>query len=171
MTRLGSSGPRLVAVSLAASLALVLAYLALGGASYQPSVVADPCEARDWRDPEGLDEVAEQFTLSALDGAACELRVTREWLAVALATESGRAELVEELGIERSELEDAVQAGLGRAIDDAEDAGALGPFVAAPLREVVSRLPIDEAAAVIADARDFLDDARGMLEDARQLLG
>ena len=68
---------RAVAAAAAVSLALVAAYLALGGASYAPAKVADPCASRDWRDP-GLSEVAEQIVLSALDGAACELGVTRE---------------------------------------------------------------------------------------------
>jgi hypothetical protein len=56
---------RAVAAAAAVSLALVAAYLALGGASYAPAKVADPCASRDWRDPGGLSEVAEQIVLSA----------------------------------------------------------------------------------------------------------
>ena len=76
----------LVAIALAAAVALPGVYLAAGGSSYAPAKVADPCQTRPWRDPEGLDQIAEQFSLSALDGAACELGVSREALARALAT-------------------------------------------------------------------------------------
>ena len=69
---------RAIAWSVAATLALVLTYLALGGASYAPAKVADPCATRDWRNPQGLEAVGEQIVLSGLDGAACELGVSRE---------------------------------------------------------------------------------------------
>jgi len=52
---------RTIAGALAVSLALVAAYLALGGASYAPAKVADPCAPRDWRLPQGFQEVAEQM--------------------------------------------------------------------------------------------------------------
>ena len=87
--------------AIGASALLVVAYLALGGGDYEPTAVADPCAAREWRDPEGIEESAEQFALSALDGAACELGVSRETLAVALATPESRAEFAAEYGVER----------------------------------------------------------------------
>jgi hypothetical protein len=74
---------RAIACSAAAVLILVGAYLALGGASYAPAKVADPCAPRDWRNPQGLQAVAEQIVLSALDGAACELHVSREEIVLA----------------------------------------------------------------------------------------
>jgi hypothetical protein len=151
------SGRWLVGGALVASIALVAAYLAAGGASYEPTAVADPCQPREWRSPEGVEEAAEQFTLSALDGAACELGVSRETLAVALATDEGREEFAAEYGIDDEELEAAVQAGLGRAVDDAERAGALNPLVASGLRAVVTNLPVDEAIALINDASEIFD--------------
>ena len=69
---------------------LVGAYLAAGGGGYEPTPVADPCAPREWTSPEGVEEIAQQFFLSALDGAACELGVSRETLAAALATEESR---------------------------------------------------------------------------------
>ena len=81
---------RAIAWSAVAAVALVVAYLALGGASYAPAQVADPCVARDWRDPQGLEEVAEQIALSGLDGAACELGVSREEMVLALANSESR---------------------------------------------------------------------------------
>ncbi len=155
MSRSESGGAlALIAVALAASLGLVVAYLALGGAGYAPSPVQDPCAPREWRAPDGVEESAEQFTLSALDGAACELRVSRETLAVALASEDARLEFASEYGIDDPQLEAAVRAGLMRAIDDAEEADALSPLVAGAMREITTRLPVDEAIGLIEDARD-----------------
>ena len=48
------SGRSLVGVALAAATALVAVYLVLGGGSYEPTPVADPCAPREWRDPHGV---------------------------------------------------------------------------------------------------------------------
>jgi hypothetical protein len=172
-----SRGRFLVAAAAVAAAALLVTSLALGGSSYEPKAVQDPCDPRPWRDPSGLQEMAEQFTLSALDGAACELRVTRETLALALAGEESRRQFAVRHGIGEEELEDAVQAGLVRAVDDAEDAGALSPLLAAPLREVAARIPVEEGIALIRDSERIFSDAGsvlggslGLLEEARGLL-
>ena len=124
----------LVGGAIAAALALTLVYLAAGGASYTPAKVQNPCEHRPWRNPEGLQQIAEQFSLSALDGAACKLGVSRETLARALATEDSRQKFLDRYDISDAELARAIRAGLVRAIDDAEEAGALSPFLAVPMR-------------------------------------
>jgi hypothetical protein len=149
----------LFAVSVVAAGVLVAAYLAAGGSDYEPAKIQDPCEPREWRDPGSLEERAEQFALSALDGAACELRVSRETLARVLATEETRRRFAEEYGIGDEQLEEAVRAGLVRAIDDAEDAGALPSVVAGPLREFARRIPVDEGIALINDARPLFEGA------------
>ena len=125
---------------------------------------------REWRDPEGVEEAAQQFALSALDGAACELQVSRETLAVALATPESRAEFAAEHGIDDAELEAAVRAGVVRAIDDAERAGALAPLVADGLRLVAARLPVDEGIALIEDASELFDGAGGVIDEIGGLL-
>ena len=164
----------LIAAAVALSAILVLAYLAAGGASYEPAQVRDPCQPREWRSPDGLQEIAEQFTLSALDGAACELRVSRERLARALATPESRREFAQRYGIDDAELESAVRAGLVRAIDDAEDAGALSPLIAVPLREAAKRVPVDEAIRLINDATPIFEGAQGifggLIGQAQELL-
>ena len=166
-----SPGRGLVAAAAAASVALVAIYLALGGGTYEPTPVADPCAPREWREPEGIEESAQQFALSALDGAACELGVSRETLAPALATEASRAEFAAELGISDAALESAVRAGVLRGIDDAAEAGAISPLVAEGLRAVASRLPVEESIAVIEDAGEFLGGAAGVIDDVGALLG
>jgi len=153
----------LVACSAALSIVLVVVYLAAGGGSYEPTPVADPCQQREWTSPEGAEEIAQQFFLSALDGAACDLGVSREELAVALATEESRQRFTDEHGIEDAELEAAVRAGVVRAIDDAEDAGAISPVIASGLRAVATRLPVDETIALIGDVNSFLGGAGGVL--------
>ena len=133
---------RAVAAAAALSLALVAAYLALGGASYAPAKVADPCASRDWRDPSGLSEVAEQIVLSALDGAACELRASREEVVLAFDSRDELERFAREHGIDDEELEELVRSGLLRAIADAERADALSMALADRLRGAVRRISV-----------------------------
>ncbi len=163
-------GTVLVVVAAAVSLALVGAYLAAGGSSYAPAQVQDPCEPREWRDPESIEQIAEQFSLSALDGAACELGVTRETLARALATPRSRERFTQRFGISDAELARAIRAGLLRAVDDAERAGAIPSLVAGPLRETLRDIPLDQAIELIQDARTLLDQAQSFLGPAQDLL-
>jgi hypothetical protein len=129
----------LVAVGLVA--AVLVPYLALGGASYEPTPVADPCDVREWRDPGDVDEVLEQIVLSALDGAACLLDVSREDLVLAVRNEEALEAFADENGISRGDAEQAVADGLMRAIDDAEEAGAIGETAASLARRVVESVP------------------------------
>ena len=147
----------------AAALLLAGGYLAAGGASYQPAATQDPCKPRPWRSPSGVKEIVEQFSLSALDGAACELGVSRETLARALASEDARKQFAKRYGIDDAKLADAVHAGLVRGVDDAERAGALSPIVAAPLRELAKRVPVQEGIKLINDASPLFNDAQGLL--------
>jgi hypothetical protein len=135
---------RAIAWAAAASLALIALYLALGGASYAPAKVADPCAPRDWRDPGGFEEVAEQIVLSALDGAACELGVSREEAVLAFSSRDSLQRFAREHGVTEDELEELVRAGLVRAIDDAEDADALNGTLAGVLRAIARRVPVDD---------------------------
>jgi hypothetical protein len=128
-------------VSLAAVAAVIVPYVALGGASYAPTPLADPCETREWRDPGGLSEALEQVALSGLDGAACQLDTSREELVLALRDESALDGLAEEKGLAREDAEQAVQAALVRAIDDAEDAGAIPGLVSGLARRAVESVP------------------------------
>lgn len=153
----------LVFFSLLAAVGLVAGYLAAGGASYEPLKSQDPCKPRPWRSPDGLQEIAEQFTLSALDGAACELGVTRETLARALATDEARERFSKKYGIDDEKLTEAIRAGLLRAIDDAEDAGALPFFLAGPARLTVEHIPLDQAIELVKDGRQLFEGANGLL--------
>jgi hypothetical protein len=165
-----SRGFLLVIGSVVVSLILVGAYLAAGGSSYTPEKVQDPCKPRPWSNPQSLGEIANQFTVSALDGAACKLGVSREALARALATPEGRERFKQKYDITDAKLAKAVRAGLVRAVDDAEEAGALSPVIAGPLRDTVQRIPLKQAIEFINDAESFLGNANGLLGTAQGLL-
>ena len=134
---------RAIVGAAATAVSLIVVYLALGGASYTPAAVADPCAPRDWRDPEGLQEVAEQIVLSALDGAACELDVSREEIVLAFASSDSLDRFAREQGISEEELEELVRSGFERAVDDAERADALDPTIADLLRALAARVPVE----------------------------
>lgn len=131
--------PFLVSFGLAA--AAVVPYLALGGGRYEPTPVADPCEARDQPEADGLGETIERIALAAVDGVACELGVSREDLVLALRSEEALAAFSDEQGLDRDELEQAITDGLVRAVDDADEAGALPAFVAPLVRRAAESVP------------------------------
>ncbi len=164
------SGTMLIVGSIVASLLLVGAYLAAGGSSYEPKQVQDPCQPRPWSNPEDLGQIANQFTISALDGAACKLGVSREELAQGLATPEARERFTKRYGIDDAKLAKAIRAGLVRAVDDAEAAGALSPLLAVPLRETVQRIPLDQAIEIINNAQGLLGDIEGFLGPAQSII-
>jgi hypothetical protein len=143
---------RAIALSIGASLVLIVVYLALGGASYAPAKAVDPCTPRDWRQPQGLQEVGEQIVLSGLDGVACELGVTREQVVLAFENSETRRQFAQEHGIDDEELQSLVRTGLVRAVDDAEQADTINPTIANFLRRIAQRLPVDR----VLDLLDLL---------------
>ncbi len=131
--------PLLVSLGLVA--AVVVPYLALGGGRFDPTPVADPCDARERPDADGLAETLERVALAGVDGVACELGVSREALVLALRSEEALDEFSDEQGLDRDELEDAITDGLVRAVDDAEEAGSLPGFVAPIVRRAAESVP------------------------------
>ena len=135
--------------SAALGASVLVTYLALGGGSYEPSSVRNPCAPRSWRNPGGLEAVAQQIALSALDGAACHFGVSRETLTIALATSSSRARFARAHHVDSHELENAVRRGLERAVDDAERAGAISGFRATALRFAAEHVPVEQLANLV----------------------
>jgi hypothetical protein len=99
--------------------------------------------------------VLQQIVLSALDGAACDLHVSREDMVLALANSDSREQFAREHGITRTELEDLVRKGLLRSIDDAENADALDSRLAGVLRSGVQRVPLDQLFDLIDSLGSF----------------
>ncbi len=160
------AGPVAAGLAVGASAAVVGAYLALGGAGFQPREVADPCvpkSAEELRAQSG--GLFERIGLSALDGAACRLRVTREELALAVASEAARREFVASHRITDAGLEDAVRDGARRAIADERRRGSLSPAEASLLERAVGAVPV----ATLLDAlqsgggRSVIDLLSGLL--------
>ena len=94
--------------------------------------------------PKGLQHTAEQIVLSALDGAACKLHVTREDMVLAFSSRASLARFARQHHVSTQQLDELVRAGLMRSIDDAENAGALNSTVADLLRGLVRRFPIEQ---------------------------
>jgi hypothetical protein len=98
----------------------------------------------------------EQIALSTADGAACDLGVSREELVLALGSESDLDRFAGDHGITRDEAEDAVRRGLVRAIDDAEQADAIGGSTASVLRGIADHLPMGIVLAALRGASSLL---------------
>jgi hypothetical protein len=131
--------PLLVAIGLVA--AVVVPYLALGGGRYEPTPVADPCDSRERSQADGLAATIEQIALRAVDGVACELRVSREELVLAIRSEDALDAFAREQDIERDDLEAAITGGLVGAVDEAADEGDIPSFVAPFVRRAAESVP------------------------------
>lgn len=154
-----------LAAALAATTVIIGLYVALGGASYRPLEVRDPCEPRPLTEQEDRSTL-EQLALSALDGAACELRVPREDLALALADEEAKEDFAERFNVADEAIDDAASAALFRAIDDAEAAGTISSFEAELLRTAAAGVPAGTVFDLLQSSagRSVLDLARDLLE-------
>jgi hypothetical protein len=137
VTRRARAIAALVALFAGAALLIVLEF-ANGAADAGSLSVRDPCAARPAYPGEGLDAVLQRIVLDGLDGAACELGASREELVLSLAPTSEADIRWDDATIER-----AVRAGLLGAIDDAEQRGSLNGIVAALLRQLVQRAPVE----------------------------
>ena len=140
--RLGALGVLPVAAALA-GLALLGVYAVAGGADYRPQEVRDPCETRPWRNPDGAQELAEQIVLSSLDGAACELGVSREQLTLAFGSRDDLDAFARSQGLSDEQVEDALRVGVDRAVSDAREADAIGFLEALALHAAVKTIPIE----------------------------
>jgi len=139
-----------------AGVALVAAYLGLGGASYRPTAVADPCAPRVARPASGTDEEVQRVVLAAADETACALGVSREELVLSLRSVDELEELARREGVSRDELEDSLRMGLERAVTTAEDEGLVGDRTAGVLRFAASRLPLSLLLTVLRGATGLI---------------
>jgi hypothetical protein len=134
------SRARPVALALAAVVAVLVPFAALGGGSYTPARVADPCET-EWTKPNGIQALLEQLALTGFAGAACELGVTREELVLALRSDDALDAFARERGLARAEVDEAIRDGLEKAVEEAEAAGDLPSVVAPLVQRAVRELP------------------------------
>jgi MFS family permease len=142
-TRSGAGGPaaRLVVVTvLLAGAGIFLASEKSAGASeFGRVTIADPCR----KDPDpypgdGNDAALQRVALSTLNGAACEVGMSREEFIMGLDGKSrfgGRA-------LTEDDIEPALRSGLRRAIDDAEKRDDLPGSLAMGLGFLVDHAPV-----------------------------
>ena len=119
--------------------ALIAIEFANGATDYGTLEREDPCTAQDDFSGSGLDATLQRIALSGLNGAACELGVTREELVLSFAPSVAP----EEIEWDEATVERAVRNGMLRAVDDAEERDSLPGVAAFILREVIERAPID----------------------------
>ena len=117
---------RVLAALFVAAAVLVGVEFAKGAAHTGDVHVADPCQARTF---EG--DVVQRVVLAGLDHAACRLHTSREALVLSLGTLSKRKE-------------DALRAGLLRAVDEAEQRGEIPGLLAEPIRKLIRTAPINK---------------------------
>lgn len=161
-------GIGMLVASIAAVLILAGVYIAAGGLDYKPTGAADPCDAREWTDPGNLEESAQQFALSAVDGGACDLGVSREELTRALVDEESRQAFAGENDLSDAEIEDALRSGLNRAIDDAEKAGVIDGLAVTGLRTAVEFMPVDQMIGLIENGAQIFEG--GEINDVGDLI-
>jgi hypothetical protein len=133
------TGKRILAALIAAGLLLVVADLAIGAFGKGTPKIADPCKPRAPFAGGGIDGTVQRVVLNGLDGAACQLHTSREELVLSLDPNStyGRRR-------NPKTVENALRAGLVRAIDDADRRGDIPGFLAPVLRQLVESAPIDK---------------------------
>jgi hypothetical protein len=120
--------------------------VANGGGAFEPLRPADPCAARTVTSrADGIEGLTERLVLLGIDGAACQLQVSREALTLELAQPGFRTE---------AEI-DALRDGLLSAVRRMKDDGSLPP---------ASDL-VDEALES-ADLNDFLKTLIRALPDS-----
>jgi hypothetical protein len=149
---------KVVALAAVAAAALVAAYVALGGTSYEPSPVADPCDARPARATSGTGERLELVLLAAADETACALGVSREELVLALRSVGELEQLADQEGRSRDDLEDALRDGLRRAVAEAEDQDLIGGTSSRALRLAADHFPLSLLLTVLRGASSFLGE-------------
>jgi hypothetical protein len=121
-----------------AAVALIAIELANGALSYGDPQTQDPCTATVSFPGSGLDATIQRVVLSGLNGAACDLDVTREELVLSL----DPSVATKQIPWDQATIERAVRSGLLRATDDAEARGSLSSLTAFVMREVIERAPI-----------------------------
>ena len=140
--------------AVAIALALVGVYALAGGTDYKPDAAPDPCAPYHWpHGVSGATAITAQVGLSALGGAACDLGVSREELTLAFA-DQGRLDAFEKKhGFSKGRVNEAARAGLNRAVDEGEQAGAFNSVEAFLLHAAIGLAPIDK---LISYVRQYL---------------
>ena len=146
----------LFVLSCCVAIGLVIAYVAFGGTSYEPTPVGNPCAPRPTHRASSTDERIEQVVLAASDAAACRLGVSREDLVLALRSVDDLDRLARESGHSRHELEEALRDGLVHAVGEAQEQGLIGDRTASTLTFAAEHLPLGLLLSVLRETSSLL---------------
>ena len=121
---------------------LIAAEFRAGARDFGTREYVAPCDAPEDPFPQGdgIDGTLQRIALSAINGAACDLHTGREELILSLEPRSGFGP---EVTWTQDTLEEALRAGLIRAIDDADERNTLPGLAARALKVVADHAPID----------------------------
>jgi predicted MFS family arabinose efflux permease len=134
MTGAVAAGALLMAVSTPVAAAAAAPEGGLGAAG-----VGDPCHAPSDPYPgSGIDAAVQRLVLSGLNGAACDLGISREELVLSLEPTAGIADV----DWDRATIERALRSGMLGAIQDGEERDGLPGWLAEGLSWAVERAPL-----------------------------
>jgi len=145
-----------IAVAAVLACALVGVYVALGGTSYRPSPVANPCAPRPTRAVEGTGERIEVVLLAAADRTACRLGVSREELVLALRSVDDLDALARKEGKSRDDLEESLRDGLVQAVDEGQRQDLIGGTTASGLRFAAEHFPLGLLLSLLRGASSLI---------------
>ena len=111
-----------LAILLAAAVAFLAVEVGLGAIHFGTVKSANPCTTKPEFEGGGLDGEIQRFVLSGLNGAACHLHTTREELVLSFVPAAG----TKEVRWDRKTIDEALNAGFDKAIEDTEDRGIAG---------------------------------------------
>ncbi|BCB85337.1 MFS transporter [Phytohabitans suffuscus] len=135
-----------LAVLVLAGPALVAAEMRAGARDYGRFQETDPCAApADPYPGEGVDELVQRVAYGALHGAACELGLSRERFLLALAGQTGFADV----RWDPPTVERTVRAAANRALDDIEQRGDLPGWTVSLVRAAVRSMPLEEILRIV----------------------
>lgn len=128
------------AAALAGAVAVTTTAVVSGDSDFGRHRADDPCTAAaDTHPGSGLDAATQRVALSALNGTACELDVSRENVVLQLV---GRDQ-PEVPDVGDPEFDQALRSGLARAVDDAVERGDLPGFAADTIRDLAEEAPVE----------------------------
>lgn len=116
---------------------LIAVEISKGALDYGTETVAAPCADHPAFPGEGLDATIQRIVLDGLDGAACKLGVTREELVLSLDKRSGVT-----IDWDKKAVEDAVRAGLIKAVQEADDRGTIPGLLVPIIEKAIEKAPI-----------------------------
>jgi hypothetical protein len=105
---------------------------------------------------QGTAERIEVVLLAAADRTACQLGVSREDLVLALRSVDDLDALARKEGKSRDDLEEALRAGLVRAVDEGQSQGLIGDATASGLRFAADHLPLGLLLSLLRGASSLL---------------